>query len=79
MECLKQFKEAFPLLSKVDKIHAYVPSHILNPPTQTIKPPLRFYEHANGDFKNLATNAELRQQFEILRNYIKRIKAENEG
>lgn len=71
IESLKQHKEHFPILSAIQKIHAYVPSHILCPPP---KPQhlLAFYEHSDGSFKNLAQNEQIHKKIEALRLSIKR-------
>ena len=71
IESLKSHKELFPTLKHIQKIHAYVPSHILTPPPPP-KPPVRFYEHSNGEFINYATNKSIYEKFESLRLSIKR-------
>ncbi|BAM12079.1 conserved hypothetical protein [Helicobacter cinaedi PAGU611] len=71
IESLKQYKERFPSLASIQKIHAYVPSHILSP-----KPPQKsvqiYREHAKGEFINHAKNPQIYEKFEALRVGIKR-------
>ena len=70
-ESLKSHKALFPRLSSIQKIHAYVPSHILTPPLPPSTNPA-FYEHSNGEFENRATNKEIYDKIEALRLSIKR-------
>lgn len=72
IESLKQHKELFPTLSSIQKIYAYVPNHILTPPLPP-SPPIRFYEHSDGEFENRAKNKYIYDKFESLRLSIKRV------
>lgn len=75
IESLKQYKEQFPTLCTIQKIHAYVPSHILASSHITLKPHHTFFEHSNGMFENRAKNNDIYKKFEEIRLSIQRIKA----
>nr|WP_300916147.1 hypothetical protein [Helicobacter japonicus] len=49
-----------------------MPNHILTPPLPP-SPPIRFYEHSDGEFENRAKNKYIYDKFESLRLSIKRI------
>ena len=71
IESLKQYKERFPSLASIQKIHAYVPSHILSPksPQKSVQ---IYREHAKGEFINHAKNPQIYEKFEALRAGVKR-------
>ncbi|WP_194145647.1 hypothetical protein [Helicobacter jaachi] len=71
IETLRQHKQTFPTLSSIQKIRAYVPSHILKPKIE-LKSIQRYYEHSNGEFINLATDSIIFDKIEALRVSIKR-------
>lgn len=71
IESLKQHKDLFPTLSTIQKIHAYVPSHILKPQIPLSKVET-FYEHSDGTFTNHAKNKLIHEKIESLRLSIRR-------
>lgn len=76
IESLKAHIEHFPSLGHIDKIHAYVPTHILQAPlikARADMKSMRFYEHSHGIFTNHATDKKLHAQIEALRECILRI------
>lgn len=71
IESLRQYKEHFPTISSIQKVHAYVPSHILtpSPPPKSV---IFYRELAQGEFINHAKNPLIHDMFEALRVGIKR-------
>ncbi|MCX2716558.1 hypothetical protein OQH61_02285 [Helicobacter sp. MIT 21-1697] len=72
IKTLKEHKESFPTLSCVEKVYAYVPSHILAPPPLSLPSVQTFYEHSDGNFENRATDSKIYEKIEALRLGIKR-------
>ena len=66
------YKHKHIIESLKQQIYAYVPNHILTPPLPP-SPPIRFYEHSDGEFENRAKNKYIYDKFESLRLSIKRI------
>ena len=78
IESLKSHKEQFPTLSAIQKIHAYVPSHILAQSHNAPSIQQVFFEHADGNFENLAHCQEIYDKIEEIRLSIHRLKASEE-
>lgn len=75
-EALKTHKDLFPLLADINiadiEILAYSPKYLMNQfNEQPQTPKFTFYsEHSQGNFQNFATNTELKNLFEKIREII---------
>lgn len=75
-ETLKTHKDLFPLFADINisdiEILAYSPKYLMNQfDGQTQIPRFTFYsEHSQGNFQNFATNTELKNLFEKIREII---------